>query len=68
MTGKQGLKRLEPFIGEWSLEMVMPGQDAMPDIGARVSFEWTSGRRRLTSVSTTSESGCETVDEIDFHS
>jgi hypothetical protein len=43
MTGKQDLKRLEPFIGEWSLEMVMPGQDAMPDIGARVSFEWMSG-------------------------
>jgi len=43
MTEKRGLKRLEPFIGEWSLEMVMPGQDAMPDIGARVSFEWMPG-------------------------
>jgi hypothetical protein len=43
MTGEQGLKRLQPFIGEWSLEMVMPGQPALPDIGARVTFEWMPG-------------------------
>jgi len=43
MSGQAGLKRLEPFVGEWSLEMVMPGQEAMPDVGARVTFEWMPG-------------------------
>ena len=38
------LKRLEPFVGEWRLEMVMPRQEAMPDIGARVSFDWMPGK------------------------
>jgi hypothetical protein len=35
--------RLEPLIGEWSLALVMPGEDRpdpLPDIGARVTFEW----------------------------
>lgn len=35
--------RLQPLIGEWSLAMVMPGQERpaqLPDIGARVTFEW----------------------------
>jgi hypothetical protein len=35
--------RLEPLIGQWSLAMVMPGQQRppeLPDVGARVSFEW----------------------------
>ncbi len=34
--------RLEPLIGEWSLAMVMPGQERpeqLPDVGARVTFE-----------------------------
>ena len=44
MTEQQGLRRLEPFIGEWSLEMVIPGQKAMPDVGARVTFEWMPGK------------------------
>ena len=38
------LKQLEPFVGEWRLEMVMPKQEAMPDIGARVSFDWMPGK------------------------
>ena len=36
-------ERLEPLIGEWSMAVVMPGQerpDPLPDIGARVKFEW----------------------------
>jgi hypothetical protein len=36
-------ERLEPLIGEWSVAMVMPGQEVpaeLPDVGARVSFEW----------------------------
>jgi len=38
MAGKK--ESLEPFIGEWSLIMVLPGQDPTEDIGARVTFEW----------------------------
>jgi hypothetical protein len=36
-------ERLEPLIGEWSMAMVMPGEetpDELPDVGARVTFEW----------------------------
>ena len=36
-------ERLEPLVGEWSLAMVMPGQQApgdLPDVGARATFEW----------------------------
>jgi hypothetical protein len=35
--------QLEPLVGEWSLAMVMPGQeppDELPDLGARATFEW----------------------------
>jgi hypothetical protein len=41
------LKRLAPLVGEWSMEMVMPGHEPMPDIGARVSFEWMPGEQWL---------------------
>ena len=41
------IKELEPFIGEWSLAMVMPGQEPMPDVGARVTFEWGPGEKFL---------------------
>jgi hypothetical protein len=36
-------ERLEPLIGQWSMTVVMPGQqrpDPLPDIGARVTFDW----------------------------
>jgi hypothetical protein len=39
--------QLALLIGEWSLAMVMPGQerpDKLPDIGARVTFEWMGDR------------------------
>ncbi len=35
--------RLEPLIGEWSMAVVMSGEERpaeLPDIGARVTFEW----------------------------
>ena len=35
--------RLEPLIGEWSMAVVPPGEkrpEELPDIGARVTFEW----------------------------
>src|SRR4029450_3978620 len=38
---------LEPLIGEWSMAMVMPGQEVpheLPDVGARVTFEWMGER------------------------
>jgi hypothetical protein len=40
-------ERLEPLIGEWSLAMIMPGDDTpdeLPDVGARVTFEWMGDR------------------------
>lgn len=36
-------ERLEPLIGAWSMAMVRPGEqppEKLPDIGARVTFEW----------------------------
>ena len=37
-------ERLEPLIGEWSMAMLLSGQEwaanELPDVGARVSFEW----------------------------
>ena len=36
-------QQLEPLIGEWRMAIVMPNQarpDELPDIGARVKFEW----------------------------
>jgi len=36
-------ERLAPLIGEWNMAMVMPGQptpEVLPDVGARVTFEW----------------------------
>jgi len=42
--------RLEPLIGEWSLAMVMPGDDMpeeLPDIGARLTFEWLGDKAFL---------------------
>jgi hypothetical protein len=36
------LKRLEPFLGVWTMEAVMPGVPRM-DARARVTFEWLPG-------------------------
>jgi len=36
-------ERLELLIGEWSMAIVMPGEETpheLPDVGARVTFEW----------------------------
>ena len=35
---------LAPLIGEWSLAMVMPGTEELPDLGARATFEWMGER------------------------
>ena len=43
MLETKGLERLAPFVGTWALEMVMPGQEPTPDIGARTTFEWMPG-------------------------
>jgi hypothetical protein len=36
-------EQLAPLIGAWSMALIMPGQqrpDPLPDIGARVTFDW----------------------------
>jgi hypothetical protein len=38
-------KRLEPFIGEWTMQAVFPG--AEPVSGGNVVFEWMPGQRFL---------------------
>jgi hypothetical protein len=43
-----GIKRLKPFIGEWSIEAEFPGAPVpSEDSGARTVFEWMSGGRFL---------------------
>ncbi|MBN1529160.1 MAG: DUF1579 family protein [Thermoleophilaceae bacterium] len=37
---------LEAFIGEWSIEVALPGAPE-GDIGARMTFEWLPGERFL---------------------
>ena len=34
---------LEPLIGEWRIEMLLPGVE-LPDVDARVTFEWRGDR------------------------
>ena len=41
-----GTDGLEAFIGEWSIEVSMPGAPA-GDIGARATFEWMPGETFL---------------------
>jgi hypothetical protein len=36
------LRRLEPFLGAWSLEAILPGVPAS-DVRGRVTFEWLPG-------------------------
>jgi hypothetical protein len=38
-------KRLEPFVGEWTIQIAFPG--GPPVAGGRVVFEWTAGERFL---------------------
>jgi hypothetical protein len=48
-------KQLTPLIGEWSMAMVMPGQErpkALPDIGARAKFEWMGDKAFVIQRST----------------
>jgi hypothetical protein len=49
-TAREQNARLQPLVGEWSLAMVMPGDDMpdeLPDVGARVTFEWMGVRAFL---------------------
>ena len=48
-------ERLEPLIGEWSMALVMPGEQIpyeLPDIGARVTFEWMGAKAFVIERST----------------
>jgi hypothetical protein len=41
---------LQPLVGEWSLAIVLPGQERpaqLPDIGARNTWEWMGDGRRI---------------------
>jgi hypothetical protein len=49
-TSRERNVRLEPLVGEWSLAMVMPGDELpspAPDVGARVTFEWMGDKAFL---------------------
>jgi hypothetical protein len=39
------MERLEPFVGEWEMEVSFPGPS--PIGGARTTFEWMPGERLL---------------------
>ena len=41
-TNTAARKRLEPFIGEWTIEAGPPGGPPWPG-GGRVTFEWLEG-------------------------
>ena len=45
MTEQGGLARLEPFVGDWEMEVAFGG--APPVAGARTTFELTPGERLL---------------------
>ena len=41
---------LAPLVGTWNLAMILPGEprpDPLPDVGARVTFEWLGDRAFL---------------------
>ena len=40
--GDDALQRLEPFLGTWTLEALLPGVPS-GDVGGHVSFEWLPG-------------------------
>ena len=49
-TSRERNVRLEPLVGEWSLAMVMPGDESpspAPDVGARATFEWMGDKAFL---------------------
>lgn len=45
-TAEEALKRLEPLVGEWTMEARPPGGEPWPG-EARVSFEWHESRAHL---------------------
>lgn len=38
-TAEEALKKLEPLIGQWSLQAIPPGGEPWP-VAARATFEW----------------------------
>lgn len=45
-TAEQALRRLEPLVGEWTLEARPPGGEPWPG-GGRVTFEWHASGAHL---------------------
>jgi hypothetical protein len=50
-TAEEALKRLEPLVGEWTLEATPPGGEPWPG-EARTSFQWHDSRAHLVARST----------------
>jgi hypothetical protein len=50
-TAEAALRKLEPLVGEWKVEMVPPGGEPL-DGGARTVFEWHDSRAHLIQRST----------------
>lgn len=55
-TAEDALKRLEPLVGEWTLEAIPPGGEPWPG-EARATFEWHDSRAHLVGRSTVEMEG-----------
>src|SRR5262245_41318926 len=45
-SAAEALRRLEPLVGEWTVEATWPNGQAWP-AGGRITFEWLPGRAHL---------------------
>ena len=50
-TAHEALRRLEPLVGEWSLEATPPGGEPWPG-GGRMTFEWHDSGAHLVQRAT----------------
>ena len=50
-TAEEALKKLEPLIGEWTMEAIPPGGEPWPG-EARAIFEWHDSRAHMVERST----------------
>jgi hypothetical protein len=50
-TAQEALKKLEPLIGEWTLEAIPPGGESWPG-EARTTFEWHDSHAHVIERST----------------
>jgi hypothetical protein len=50
-TAEEALARLEPLVGEWTMEAIPPSGEPWPG-GGRVTFEWHPSRAHLVQHAT----------------